>query len=111
LFLTSSAAFLTFSNSFQLSLLWSVSFLELASVNCFSSAVLSIFSSCLSSGLGVGVGVGVGVGCGATSSLVPTAIILLIGCFVIELPTTLLVVTPFVVVNSVVTVRSPLTPS
>ena len=109
MFLTSSAAFLTFSNSFQLSLLWSVSFLELASVNCFSSAVLSIFSSCLSSGLGVGVGVG--VGCGATSSLVPTAIILLIGCFVIELPTTLLVVTPFVVVNSVVTVRSPLTPS
>ena len=107
MFLTSSAAFLTFSNSFQLSLLWSVSFLELASVNCFSSAVLSIFSSCLSSGLGVGVG----VGCGATSSLVPTAIILLIGCFVIELPTTLLVVTPFVVVNSVVTVRSPLTPS
>ena len=107
MFLTSSAAFLTFSNSFQLSLLWSVSFLELASVNCFSSAVLSIFSSCLSSGLGVGVG----VGCGATSSLVPTAIILLIGCFVIEFPTTLLVVTPFVVVNSVVTVRSPLTPS
>ena len=107
MFLTSSAAFLTFSNSFQLSLLWSVSFLELASVNCFSSAVLSIFSSCLSSGLGVGVG----VGCGATSSLVPTAIILLIGCFVIELPTILLVVTPFVVVNSVVTVRSPLTPS
>ena len=107
MFLTSSAAFLTFSNSLQLSLLWSVSFLELASVNCFSSAVLSIFSSCLSSGLGVGVG----VGCGATSSLVPTAIILLIGCFVIELPTTLPVVTPFVVVNSVVTVRSPLTPS
>ena len=72
-------------------------------------AALSIFSSCFSSGLGVGVGVG--VGCGTTSSLVPTATILLTGCLVIELPTILLVVTPFVVVNSVVTVRSPLTPS
>ena len=48
---------------------------------------------------------------GVSSSLVPIAIIFLVGCFVIEVLITLLVALPSTVVTSLNTICSPLTPS
>ena len=63
------------------------------------------------SGITLDVGVVGVIGVGATSSLVPTAITLLTGSFVIEVLITLLVDLPSIVITSLNTICSPLTPS